>query len=87
MRAATLKNSVLSQLDAGVGTDRNYTVKPLPNVDQIVADKATTGQSTGPQPNWRETIPKGRQAWFTVAMVAAAVIVFYVLLKQKVIKL
>lgn len=87
MRAATLKNKVLSQLDSGVGTGRRFTVKPLPNVDQIVAEKGNTGKSIDPEPNWRETVPKGRQAWFTVAMVIGALIVFYVLLKQKVIKI
>ena len=82
MRTASLKNAVISQLNGLSGTGVQSTVQPLPNIDELIADKSQIGQSADPQPTWQETVPKGRQMWFTVGMVAAALVVFYFLLKQ-----
>ncbi|PHN00761.1 hypothetical protein [Flavilitoribacter nigricans] len=87
MSALQFKNPVLSHLDGHKGTGRQATVRPLPDIHTMVDEKSLGVQSADPQPSWQETVPKGRQMWFTVGMVIAALIVFYFLLKQKVIKI
>ena len=87
MNALVYKNSVISQLDAEKGTGRQATVRPIPGIDGIVAEKAQTGLSDYSAPNWEQVMPQGRQWWFTAGLILAALVIFYILVKQKVIKL
>lgn len=87
MKSLNFKNPVLNQLDAHKGTGRQATVRELPNIDQIVVDKSQIGKSTDPAPQWQETVPQGRQLYFSLGMVVVALVIFYGLLKYKVIKI
>jgi hypothetical protein len=87
MKSLTYKNPVLHQLDGHKGTGRQATINQLPDIHTMVEDKGKNVQSADPQPQWRETIPKGPQMWFTVAAVVVALAAGYALVKYKVIKL
>lgn len=87
MRTASIKNAVISQLNGLSGTGVQSTVQPLPNIDELIADKSQVGTSADPLPSWEQVIPEGRQLWFSIGLVVAALVIFYFLLKQKVIKI